>query len=103
MYRLSIIESTRQHSRYQRSLLHNVSVPQFKLQKKLKKYQTPYSSLDLIFNHQHLYANLQNSDPELIKYDFNSHSNRWCEFKKKHMEEYLNIKKLTHFYNNYGK
>jgi len=50
-----------------------------------------------VFNHKHIYANLQKADPELIKYDFED-PKRWAKFGAKNTEDYFKIKEVTHFY-----
>jgi hypothetical protein len=39
----------------------------------------PYASLDVVFNHKHLYANLQHPDPTRCSFEFTDPS-RWCAF-----------------------
>jgi len=65
--------------------------------KKKRKRQSPYKTLDVVFNHKNIYANLQKADPELIKYDFND-PKRWATFGPKNIEDYFKTKEITHFY-----
>eukprot|EP00455_Lapot_gusevi_P000936 TRINITY_DN1038_c0_g1_i4.p1 TRINITY_DN1038_c0_g1~~TRINITY_DN1038_c0_g1_i4.p1 ORF type:complete len:317 (-),score=141.30 TRINITY_DN1038_c0_g1_i4:466-1293(-) len=39
----------------------------------------PYATIDVVFNHKMLYANLQHPDPTSVVYDFTDPS-RWCAF-----------------------
>lgn len=66
-------------------------------QKQAAKRQTPYLSLNVVFNNQHLYANKQSPDPELIKYDLRTEQ-RWFEFKDDKMRDFLKILDLKEFY-----
>ncbi len=58
---------------------------------------TPYWSLDIVFNHKQLYANLQQRDPEVIKYNLRSPA-RWHRFGKKDWTQYFKLQRLTSFY-----
>jgi len=95
--RVAKIEHAREIGKQRRTQLEETAVAAFEETKKKKKRQTPYKTLDVIFNHKYLYANLQKADPELIKYDLED-PKRWAQFGSKNVEDYFKIKNVEHFY-----
>lgn len=62
-----------------------------------KKYKTPYETIDVVFNHECLFGNLQNQNPEVIMYEFEK-KGRWVEFDKQNWKECFLYKELNPFY-----
>jgi hypothetical protein len=62
-----------------------------------KRRVTPYESIDVIFNHECLFANLQQPNPEVIMYELD-HEKRWVEFNEAAWQECFGYRALApHF------
>ena len=53
--------------------------------------------MDIVFDHKSLYANLQQRDPEAIKYNLADPS-RWHRFGRKDWTQYFKLSRLVSFY-----
>jgi len=62
-----------------------------------KPKKTPYASLEVVFNHECLFANLQQADPERIMYELDNKS-RWIEFAKENWTECFKYETLYPFF-----
>ena len=100
--KLALVAQERAVRLHQQKLVADLEDPTLKQQKKQLGRQCPYASIDLVFNHKHLYANLGVSDPELAFFDFERHPERWCEFQETQYRQYLGIQHLKTFYPDRG-
>jgi len=100
--KLALVSNDRALARHRKSLVAALEDPTLKAQKKASGQQCPYASVDLVFNHKHLYANLGHADPELCFFDFERHPDRWAEFGDSAYRHYLGIHHLKEFYADKG-
>lgn len=64
---------------------------------KPRKPLTPYESIEVVFNHECLFANLQQANPEAIMYEFEK-PKRWIEFAEENWRECFDLKVLAPFF-----
>jgi hypothetical protein len=64
-----------------------------------KKRMTAYESIDVVFNHECLFGNLQQPNPEVIMYEFEQEK-RWTEFSPANWRECFGYSALQPFYEN---
>jgi len=95
--RTSRIKMERQKLNHQRNILDPLKIPQLEAMYNENDPTVPYATLDIVFNHKKLYANLQDPNPEKISYDFLS-PNRWAPFPKNNWKEFIFTKNITPFY-----
>jgi hypothetical protein len=81
--------------RHQRNLQVDLALPALAGPRRV--HATPYATIDVVFNHRRMYANLQQPDPEIIEYQLTKRD-RWAEFKLKHYREYFGIPELKPFF-----
>ncbi len=63
----------------------------------VKPRLTPYESIEVVFNHECLFANLQQANPEFIMYEFDK-PKRWIEFAEQNWKECFELPVLAPFY-----
>lgn len=62
-----------------------------------KRRVTPYESIDVVFNHECLFANLQHANPEVIMYELDREK-RWVEFSEASWHECFEFNALAPFF-----
>eukprot|EP00457_Paulinella_chromatophora_P000373 gb/GEZN01000373.1/.p1 GENE.gb/GEZN01000373.1/~~gb/GEZN01000373.1/.p1 ORF type:complete len:1537 (-),score=251.89 gb/GEZN01000373.1/:33-4643(-) len=60
-------------------------------------YQTPYVTIDVVFNDEALFCNLQNPDPEVILYNFKD-PKQWAQVDPTSLEEMFGLKAPKPFF-----
>lgn len=72
-----------------------LKIPELEKKKQSKSAKgIPYVTIDVIFNHEVLYANLQQADPELISYNLRDPS-RWATFPVECWSEFVRTIKVA--------